>query len=184
MSQHLWRWLLLLILAVGLFLVGCDSKQRDPFPELSWDDLMPPDWDPNDQFDGFEEAEELADEDPRAQELFRELQHILDDAPVVDALDGKAVRLPGFVLPLAEHGEGGVTEFLLVPYFGACVHVPPPPANQIIHVVAPEDAPWPGGLFDSVWVRGILQVTPFQTHLGRAGYRIKDAQITRYEETD
>lgn len=52
---------------------------------------------------------------------------------VVGSLDGRLVKLPGYVLPL-ELGKKGVREFLLVPYIGACIHVPPPPPNQIVYV--------------------------------------------------
>jgi hypothetical protein len=49
-------------------------------------------------------------------------------------LDGQNIRLPGYIVPLEVSEEGRTTEFLLVPYFGACIHVPPPPSNQIVHV--------------------------------------------------
>src|SRR5690606_25267033 len=52
--------------------------------------------------------------------------------PVVEALDGIRARLPGYIVPLEISEEGRVTEFLLVPYYGACIHVPPPPSNQIV----------------------------------------------------
>ena len=55
-------------------------------------------------------------------------------------LNGSTVKIPGFVIPL-EGDENTVTEFLLVPYFGACIHVPPPPPNQIIYVKFPQGAP-------------------------------------------
>ncbi len=52
---------------------------------------------------------------------------------VRNELNGSKVKIPGFVIPL-EGDDKAVTEFLLVPYFGACIHVPPPPPNQIIYV--------------------------------------------------
>ena len=70
--------------------------------------------------------------------------------------DGESIRIPGFVVPLAFDGTE-VTEFLLVPYAGACVHTPPPPANQIIHV-RPDKGFAMRGLFDPVMVSGILTV--------------------------
>ncbi len=56
------------------------------------------------------------------------------DAPVVKELDGQQVKLPGYIVPLEVSEEGRTTEFLLVPYYGACIHVPPPPSNQIVHI--------------------------------------------------
>jgi hypothetical protein len=76
---------------------------------------------------------------------------------VVKALDGQDVRMPGYLLPL-EITDGKVTEFLLVPYVGACIHVPPPPPNQIVHVkLDPEDGLKSGNLFDPVWVTGKIK---------------------------
>jgi hypothetical protein len=74
----------------------------------------------------------------------------------VNALNGVTVRMPGYVLPLSFDGTK-VTEFLLVPYVGACIHVPPPPLNQIVHV----DAKIPfevSGMYVPVWVEGTMQV--------------------------
>ncbi len=56
------------------------------------------------------------------------------DAPVVKSLDGQQVKLPGYIVPLEVNEEDRTTEFLLVPYYGACIHVPPPPPNQIVHI--------------------------------------------------
>lgn len=74
----------------------------------------------------------------------------------VPALDGKRIRMPGYLLPL-EFSDTATTEFLLVPFVGACIHVPPPPPNQIVQVRYA-----PGyqseGLFTPVWVEGEMQV--------------------------
>ncbi len=87
------------------------------------------------------------------------------------------MRLPGFVVPL-ETDATEIAEFLLVPYFGACIHVPPPPANQTVHVLTADGAAYRGELFDTVWVEGRMHVTPFSNELGDAGYRIDDAEVS------
>jgi len=70
------------------------------------------------------------------------------------SLDGQVVRMPGYLLPLEYSGKK-VTEFLLVPWVGACIHTPPPPPNQIVHVKA--DKPFEiNGMFVPVWVTGQL----------------------------
>ena len=80
-----------------------------------------------------------------------------------DSLDGEMVRLPGYALPL-EMGEGGVTEFLLVPFVGACIHVPPPPPNQI--VLAKLDSAYEvEGLYDPVQITGLLKAQATNTEL-------------------
>jgi hypothetical protein len=91
-------------------------------------------------------------------------------APVVAALDGKRVRIGGYVVSL-DFDATKVREFLLVPFVGACIHVPPPPANQIVYVKSE-----PGfevtGMFDPVWVTGVLRATTAHTGLAEAGYSL------------
>jgi hypothetical protein len=102
-----------------------------------------------------------------------------DNAPSNPALDGKAVRIPGYVVPL-EETKDGLKEFLLVPYFGACIHTPPPPANQIVLVVPAKPA---GGLrsMDTVWVSGVLKTTRTNSPMGASGYRLESALVERYK---
>ncbi|WP_370262348.1 DUF3299 domain-containing protein, partial [Limnobacter sp.] len=101
------------------------AKQFDPaYPELEWDALMPANWDPMAAFRGLNIAE-LQDNDPRAQQALNAMRESWNKAPVNDELSGKKVRIPGFVIPV-EQSEAGVDELLLVPYFGACIHTPPP----------------------------------------------------------
>lgn len=68
----------------------------------------------------------------RADEDFRK-QVEIERQKTVPELNGAEVRLAGFVLPL-EYEDNAVTEMLLVPFVGACVHVPPPPPNQMVYV--------------------------------------------------
>ena len=70
-------------------------------------------------------------------------------------LDGKTVKIPGYLLPLEFEGDK-VTEFFLVPFVGACIHTPPPPPNQIVHV-ATEGYVTDGGLYMPVWVSGTMK---------------------------
>ena len=71
-------------------------------------------------------------------------------------LDGQMVRIPGYALPL-EHIGTGVKELLLVPYLGACIHVPPPPANQTIYVTL-EDTYIARTLYEPVWITGRIYI--------------------------
>lgn len=73
-----------------------------------------------------------------------------------EELEGKTVRIPGYLLPLEFNGDK-VTEFFLVPYVGACIHTPPPPPNQIVHVKTEEGYNSDGGLYTPVWVSGTMQ---------------------------
>lgn len=68
---------------------------------------------------------------------------------------GQSIRLGGYVLPLEMEGENAI-EFLLVPTVGACIHVPPPPANQMVHVSYPSGFAVTG-LYDPVWITGEIR---------------------------
>jgi uncharacterized protein len=145
---------------------------------LDWEALIPPEWHPDKLTEEYDVAN-LADDDPRARELMAKLQALWKEAPVVPSLDGKRIRLPGFVVPIEADAES-VGDFLLVPYYGACIHVPPPPANQTVHVVTAKGGEYHGGLFDTVWVNGTLKVQPLSSELGDAGYRIDAVRVEPY----
>ncbi|MCH2164353.1 MAG: DUF3299 domain-containing protein [Marinovum sp.] len=96
-----------------------------------------------------------------------------------DALDGTRVRIPGFIIPLAWTGEGDVIEFVLVPYVGACIHVPPPPPNQLVYVTSA--VPWPGNeLWDAVWVTGELRAGLQDTAVAETGYQLAATEMEVY----
>jgi len=102
------------------------------------------------------------------------------DAPVVRGLDGQQVKLPGYIVPLEVSEEGRTTEFLLVPYYGACIHVPPPPSNQIVHIfsemgVRVED------LYQPYWIEGKMQVRASSSELADAGYQMEAEKIYVYD---
>lgn len=71
-------------------------------------------------------------------------------------LNGKSIRMPGYLLPL-EFKEKKVTEFLLVPWVGACIHTPPPAANQIVHVKLDKGFETGGNVYTPVWVNGTIK---------------------------
>ncbi|AGK59077.1 hypothetical protein HYPDE_37028 [Hyphomicrobium denitrificans 1NES1] len=89
---------------------------------------------------------------------------------VVPELDGQNVSIGGYVVPL-DFDATTVKEFLLVPFVGACIHVPPPPANQIIYVKTDKGFEV-GGQFDPVTVTGKINTTVAFTGLADAGYTI------------
>ena len=95
-------------------------------------------------------------------------------------LDGKRVKIPGFVIPL-EGDDKVVTELLLVPYYGACIHVPPPPANQIVYVKFKQGAPLQG-LWDTVYIEGTLSVQTTESEFAQAGYLLDGIKVTAYTE--
>lgn len=109
---------------------------------------------------------------------------------IVKELDGQLVRMPGYLLPL-EVSSAKVTEFLLVPYVGACIHAPPPPPNQIIYVKAAQDNGYESKkIFEPVWVTGVISVKSMSKELylvdGSSGidigYSMQANKIKPYKE--
>jgi hypothetical protein len=167
--------------AIGIGTLYLALRKRSPpleqplltYRELQWEDLMPKEWDPTKRL-RKQDGSLLTDLDPQAQKMLADLRAIWDNAPIVGSLDGVAVRLPGYVVP-QDQTDGALTEFLLVPYFGACIHSPPPPANQIVHVIP--DKPTKGfHAMDTVWVSGRLTTLREDSPMGASGYRL-DARV-------
>lgn len=93
--------------------------------------------------------------------------------------NGKTVRLPGYIVPI-DYESTGVTAFILVPYVGACVHVPPPPANQLVFVTTSE--PYESsGLFEAVNVTGMFGTSSTSTQLADIGYALSADKIQPFE---
>ena len=159
------------------------ATTESSYQEISWDALVPKDWDPARRFRKLD-LRNLTDADPRATEVLEIMKQEWDNAPIAPSLNGKKVKIPGFVVPLEEEGRA-VTEFLLVPYFGACIHVPPPPANQIIHVISAK--PIKGlRVMDAVWVTGQLEAARYSNQtpmgMGAAGYQINSIAVIPYKD--
>ena len=144
--------------------------------QITWEELVPKDWDPAKEFKGMD-LSALDDGDPRANELLMKMQEVSNNAPTNPSMNGVEVKIPGFIVPL-EEAKGEVTEFLLVPYFGACIHTPPPPANQILHVVPQKGAKFRA--MDTVWVTGKLQTLRNDSMMGVSGYHVSAANVTKY----
>ena len=147
------------------------------FREIKWDDLVPKDWDPLKQFKNINFSL-MNDSDPRANEMLKRMRETWDNAPTNNEMDGASVRIPGYLVPL-EETKAGLKEFLLVPYFGACIHTPPPPANQIIYVKA-EKPPKGFHSMDTVWVSGTLKTLRSDSYMGASGYRMDAMVVERY----
>ena len=96
-------------------------------------------------------------------------------------MDGRAVRIPGFIVPLEFDGEQIITEFFLVPYFGACLHMPPRAPNQIIHVNYEKGLELEA-LYDPFWITGILSASLVKNDTATAAYAIKMDSYEAYQQ--
>ena len=99
---------------------------------------------------------------------------------VVEDLDGAAVRIPGYVVPFDFSAASEHSEFLLVPYFGACLHTPPPPPNQMLFVKA-DPAAKIASIYDPVWLEGTLSTGQFMSDLGNSAYELTLTKIEPYQ---
>lgn len=97
----------------------------------------------------------------------------------LQALNGKLVKIPGFIVPLEDYEEEGA-EFLLVPYFGACVHTPPPPPNQMVYVRMQGGKKLKFGWWDPVWMEGTLQIENYDSPYGAVGYQLVGTKTSPY----
>ena len=156
---------------------GSADSTGSPYKKINWSSLVPTGWNP---MAGIElgNYSKYGDGDPRATDALKKLQEAWNNAPVNRSLDNAKIRISGYIIPL-DAEQGKVKEFLLVPYFGACIHTPPPPPNQIIHVtaVAPVDGL---RMMDAVWVNGSMKTMRTETGLGTAGYQIDAVAVAPY----
>jgi hypothetical protein len=93
----------------------------------------------------------------------------------------KNIRLAGFIVPVEYSDTQVITEFFLVPYFGACIHVPPPPPNQIIYVKYPKGLKLTA-LYDPFWIEGQLATEVIKNDIATSAYRLSADSIKPYEE--
>jgi hypothetical protein len=153
---------------MAAFAAAPTLARADDFIDLNWSDLLP---------------EGQTAPPPVLQSL---IDH--DQAPLISQQpassgvrsewNGQVIRLPGFIVPIDYSGTG-VTAFILVPFVGACVHVPPPPPNQLVFVTTSE--PYENsGLYEAVNVTGMFGVSSMSTHLADIGYALSADKVEPY----
>ena len=158
---------------------GADAQGYRP---MDWDVLIPKDWEPLHDFKSLN-FNGMSDSDPRAIAALRKLQKAWKNAPLNPAIQNEKIVISGFIVPLDSSDSSTIEEFLLVPYFGACIHVPPPPSNQVIHVVPAQ--PLKGfQMMDPVTVTGDLSPSRIDTPYGSAGYEMQAKTVAPYEDPE
>ncbi|MGA1600401.1 MAG: DUF3299 domain-containing protein [bacterium] len=118
----------------------------------------------------------------------RQLNYETGEMPSsLSKLRGAPVKIPGYAVPVeGDDGFDFVQEFLLVPVFGMCVHVPPPPPNQVVYVVMNEPVPIEN-LLDAVWISGVLEVDSIKVggemvYETEASFRLIGEAVELYDE--
>jgi hypothetical protein len=154
------------------------KSSSSDFKLTNWDQLLPKGWNPMQELQSLS-LSMMSDADPRAQEALERMKREWENAPLENSMDNQRIRIAGFVVPLEAEGNR-LREFLLVPYFGACIHVPPPPANQIIHVKTAKPVRGVRAM-DPVWISGTLRAAPIGTKMGTSGYRMEAEVVEPYK---
>jgi hypothetical protein len=141
--------------------------------ELDWDELLPKD----------ARSRFAAGPPPPVHDYLGEgglaAQQVMDFS-VNKELDGQSVKLPGFIVPLDIGKDGLVAEFFLVPYFGACIHVPPPPPNQIVYVRMNKGIAL-DSIYEAYWITGRMKLQNKTTRLGAAAYHLAGDKVEIYK---
>ena len=161
------------------------------YQTIQWTDLMP-----QDDLDALlnppaylDEIEDGSEEDMLSNQFMLAMAQASDDrymqalssTRIIPEFDHQRIRLPGFIVPLEFDEKQTVTRFFLVPFFGACIHVPPPPPNQIIYGIFDV---WLKleSLYEPVWVKGLLKTTLTENDVATSAYAIEVAEVEIYAE--
>ena len=185
MTMRRYAWMAVAVIVVGAATAFAvvprgQSDLRAPIgaadvADLTWDDLMPEPTQTASLGSGVVTHENLTDDTSPWQAM-------TDVSEVRSDLNGKRVRIPGYMTPLTfEDAEVG--EFLLVPYVGACVHVPPPPANQIVYVKVEGTVPVLE-MWEPFLAVGTLRTDPRSTELAEVAYTMELEHLELYEEPE
>ena len=185
--MHRRAWFHCLTRCIGVFTLTAAmgvSAETPGYNLIDWNDLMPEPWvkEMTKEMAAVGKLSNLQDNSDEANKAMAVMRKKFDEAPIVKSQLNKKVRLPGYVVPLdAERSEK--REFLLVPYFGACIHTPPPPANQIVLIrpTAQSKIKKLPESMDIVWVEGEIKEGRVATSQGVSGYLLEAVSVAPYE---
>lgn len=167
------------------------QSNTSPYRTIEWVDLMPKDdlealLNPPDYLDDIEDGSEqdrlnsqFKPAIPQAED--DRYQQALKSTRIMPEFDNQKIRLPGYIVPLEFGKNQLVTRFFLVPYFGACIHVPPPPPNQIIYAVYDKGFKL-NHLQEAFWLMGLLRTTLTENDVATSAYTLQVADIKPYSE--
>jgi hypothetical protein len=167
------------------------SAKPTEFKTIAWPDLMPQqdldallnppeyladieDGSAEDQISGQISNSIVAAKDDRYQQA-------LVSTTIRPEMNGQVIRIPGFIVPLEFSDDQVITEFFIVPFFGACLHMPPPPPNQIIHVKYPKGFKLEA-LYNPFWLSGVLKTTLVENDVATSAYAMEVSVMEEYTD--
>ncbi len=174
-------------LLLTFLLLGSGLAHAADLAETDWLELMPK----SDQ-KALEQMPEIDHDSPEAMGTFTEkgglkqskgLPAVMYSTKTVPAMNGKKIRLGGYPVPLEADAKGRSTLFFLVPYPGACIHVPPPPPNQLVLVRYPKGLKL-DDIYTPLWVTGTLKIEQVTNDLADAAYALDAGQVRVVQESD
>ncbi len=178
--------LCLLLVSIAPFAIA----KADSYQEIEWIELMPQEdldilLNPPELFAQIEDGSAADSIDALAKKAetddsVKRFQEALSSTRVIQSWDKKSIRLPGYIVPLESNEDQKITEFFIVPYFGACLHMPPPPPNQIVFVKYEKGVEL-NNLYDPFWFEGKLVIETNENDLGTAAYRMMLDKAELYE---
>lgn len=173
-------------LLFSLMLASAAAMAAEP-PETDWLALMPK----SDQ-KALEQMPEIDHNSPESAGQFtnkgglknpKGLPAVMYSAKTVPGMDGKRIRIGGYPVPLETDAKGRSTVFFLVPYPGACIHVPPPPPNQLILVRYPKGLKL-ADIYTPLWAIGTLKVEKVSNDMADAAYAMDASTVRVVREQD
>lgn len=179
-----------LVVITAFCLITSASSAAEPYREVEWTELMPKEdlaalLDPPDFLNGIEDGSQqdsvaaLNQRDITDQKAERYRDALSSTRPIAE-FDQQAIRIPGYIVPLAQNEQRRVTSFFVVPYFGACLHMPPPPPNQILFVNYPQGIELQN-LQQPFWFEGKLNIEISKHDLGTSAYTLHVNNYQLYE---
>lgn len=179
------------ILVLGVLIFSLTVRAQVKYIDIEWAELIPADdlailLNPPDFIFELEDQAEndnmkTLKEASLIDAASKRYQQALESTRVVGTFDGKSIRVPGFVVPMQTDEKQRVTQFFIVPYFGACLHMPPPPPNQIIFVKSSVGIEVTS-LYDAFWFEGVLSIDTTDSLLGKSAYSIRLNKAYPYED--
>lgn len=166
------------------------TSTSDNFETIEWEALIPKDvlevlLTPPDYINNIVDGSAEDNFEQQIEDAFNQpddtYQQALTSTKVIPEMDGKRVRIPGFVVPIESNEDNLVTEFFIVPYFGACLHMPPPPPNQIIYATYPQGVELPT-LYEPFWLSGELKTEITTNDIAQAAYEMRVVSYELYTE--
>ena len=158
----------LFALALSCFIGAAFAQANAAYKDMEWLDLMP-----KEEVEALKNAQGLpVDHNAKGEQE--------GSFVTVPGVNNTKIRLAGYVVPVEQTDDGQMTEFFFVPYFGACIHVPPPPPNNIVYVKMAKPIP-AADMFSAYWLEGTIKTERLSNDIAATAYVMSGDSLKLYE---